>query len=300
MNENFNGMNSQNSVHRPVDTITINGMNNRTYIYSSVNIIQVYGSNQLIFCNYTNSRVNSINLTGMNNTVYINRNSNFCTQNVYGLNNRIIFTDIQNDNNFRENQINNFNNLDFNIQNSQGVLGGSSALLGNNQNNNDNNNDNNLNENNNNNNINNSNNNNDLDNANDNNNINDNINQSNNRDMNQNRNNENESENIINLPSSGSINFNNNNHSMNNCNNSINNDDEFLYEKRYDHDVIEDDKCNICNTKFKNNDIITKMQCGHIYHKFCHDKFKERQINNANFPLCLVCFQWEMQDSMNK
>jgi len=299
MNENFNGMNGQNSVYRPVNTVTIKGMNNTTYIYSSVNIIQVYGSNQIIYCNYANSRVNSINLTGMNNTVYINHNSNLCAQNVYGVNNRIIFTDVQNDNNFRENQINNLNPFEFNIQNSQGVLGGSSALLRNSQNNDNNENNNNMNENNSNINIRHSNNNN-LDNEN-NNNINDNINQSNNRDINQNR--SSESENNINLPLSGSININKSNHSMNNCNDNnsnINNDDEFFYEKRNEHDIIEDEKCNICNTKFKNSDYITKMQCGHIYHKFCHDKFKERQINNANFPLCLVCFQWEMQDSINK
>ena len=78
-------MNSQNSIYKPVNIITINEMNNNTYIYSSVNSIEVYCSNQTIFCNYTNNRVNSINLNGMNNIVYINHNSNNCIQNLYVL-----------------------------------------------------------------------------------------------------------------------------------------------------------------------------------------------------------------------
>ena len=145
---------------------------------------------------------------------------------------------------------------------------------------------------------------------NDNNSINkrDNIIRAKNNDNNQNQNREdnNENDNNRNIPSLNSININNSNNinSVNNSNNinniNINSEDEFLYEKRFEHDIIDDEKCNICNTNFKNDDIIKKMQCGHIYHKFCHDKFKERQINNANYPLCLVCFQWEMQDSINK
>ena len=100
MNENFNGMNSENRVYRPVDNVLIRGLNNRTYIYSSVGSIEVNGLNQQIYCNYANSRVNSIKINGMNNTVYINRNSNLCAQDISGANNRIIFTDIQNDNNY--------------------------------------------------------------------------------------------------------------------------------------------------------------------------------------------------------
>ena len=65
---------------------------------------------------------------------------------------------------------------------------------------------------------------------------------------------------------------------------------------------IDEEKCNICNTKFNNNDNIKKMECGHIYHKYCLDKFLERQINrdDNNTPLCLICFQWEMQDNINR
>ena len=242
MNENFSGMNSENRVFRPVNSVLIGGANNRTYIYSSVNSIQVNGLNQLVYCNYTNSRVNSIRLNGMNNTVYINRNSNLCVQDVNGANNRIILTDIQNDN---INYINNNNmiNSDNNIQNRLDIgapisnrnLEHSAALI------------------------------------------------------------------------RGNLNINNSNLNLNHDYPSapinMNVENEFIYEKRYEHDdIIEDDKCNICNIKFNNKDTIKKMQCGHIYHKFCLDKYLERQINHDdnNIPLCLICFQWEMQDNINR
>jgi hypothetical protein len=243
MNENFSGMNSENRVFRPVNSVLIGGANNRTYIYSSVNSIQVNGLNQLIYCNYTNSRVNSIRLNGMNNIVYINRNSNLCVQDVNGANNRIILTDIQNDNNnhidnYNNNMINSNNNiqnrLDIGAPISNRNLEHSAALI------------------------------------------------------------------------RGNLNINNSNLNLNHDYPSapinMNVENEFIYEKRYEHDdIIEDDKCNICNIKFNNNDTIKKMQCGHIYHKFCLDKFLERQINrDNNTPLCLICFQWEMQDNINR
>ena len=247
MNENFSGMNSENRVFRPVNSVFISGANNRTYIYSTVNSIQVNGLNQLIYCNYVNSRVNSIKLNGMNNTVYINRNSNLCVQDVSGANNRIILTDIQNDNNHNISNNNNNNNHMINsnnyIQNridigapiSNRNLEHSAALI------------------------------------------------------------------------RGNLNIKNSNLNLNHDYPSapinMNVENEFIYEKRYEHDdIIEDDKCNICNIKFNNNDTIKKMQCGHIYHKFCLDKFLERQINrdDNNTPLCLICFQWEMQDNINR
>ena len=245
MNENLNGMNSENRVYRPVNSLNIRGMNNRTHIYSSVNSIFIYGINQIIYCNYENSRVNSININGMNNTVYINHNSNLCTQNILGANNRIIFNDRV------PNQVN------FNLQNSEINLGGSAALIGSNQNIND---------------------------------SNINLNNSNLNNDNQ-INNEEDSLNNRDYPSAP-ININHND---------VNMENEFIYEKRHDHDIIEDEKCNICNIKFNNNDIIKKMECGHIYHKFCLERFIERQINrNDNLPLCLICFQWEMQDNINR
>ena len=288
MNENFNGMNGENSVYRPINVVSIQGMNNRTYIYSQVNEIKVYGTNQEIFCNYINSRVNSINLNGMNNIVYINHNSQFCRQNICGFNNRIIFTEIQNENNMRNNPAN------INQSLSGRVLGGSSFLSGSNQDNN--NNLNNISNNN----LNNSRNvNNNLNNSNNNynsiNNSNNHMNNEDNIDRNQNSNRINNEEGNRSLPFSDSMNFN-----ILSSSNIVNREIEFLYEKRFEHDIIDDEKCNICNTKFKNDDIITKMECGHIYHKFCQDKFKERQINNANYPLCFICFQWELQDSINK
>ena len=246
MNENFSGMNSENRVFRPVNSVFISGANNRTYIYSTVNSIQVNGLNQLIYCNYVNSRVNSIKLNGMNNTVYINRNSNLCVQDVSGANNRIILTDIQNDNNHNISNNNNNNNhminSNNNIQNRIDIgapilnrnLEHSAALIRENLN----------------------------------------INNSN-----------------LNL-----------NHDYPSAPINMNVENEFIYEKRYEHEnIIEDEKCNICNIKFNNNDIIKSMQCGHIYHKFCLDKFLERQINrDNNTPLCLICFQWEMQDNINR
>ena len=257
MNENFNGMNSENRVYRPVDNVLIRGLNNRTYIYSSVGSIEVNGLNQQIYCNYANSRVNSIKINGMNNTVYINRNSNLCAQDISGANNRIIFTDIQNDNNYNNNNYNNNNinnnhmnnsnniehHLDIGVQIPQRNLEHSAALIRGNLN----------------------------------------INNSN-----------------LNINQSNQINNEENNDYPEAPINNINN--EFIYEKRYEHEnIIEDEKCNICNIKFNNNDIIKSMQCGHIYHKFCLDKFLERQINrDNNTPLCLICFQWEMQDNINR
>ena len=245
MNENINGINSENRIYRPVDSLNIGGMNNRTHIYSSVNTIYINGINQIIYCDYNDSRVNTININGMNNTVYINNNSNLCTQNIHGANNRIIFTNrvpIQDN---------------FNLQNPDRNLAHSAPLLRNNVNIND---------------------------------SNINLNNSNLNNDNQN-NNEEENMNNRDYPSAP-ININNNN---------VNNENEFTYERRHDHDVIEDVKCNICNTNFNNNDIIKKMECGHIYHKYCLDKFIERQIyRNDNLPLCLICFQWEMQDNINR
>ena len=240
MFENFSGMNCENRLYRPIDSLNISGSNNKTYIYSSVNSIKVNGINQRIYCNFINSRVNTIYITGMNNIIYLNHNSNFCTQNISGANNRIIFTDNQNDNNAGDQQFNN------GYQIYQRNLGGP-GLLGNNQN---------------------------PDNQ-----------------INNDRNNDNNESNDY---PSAPINTNNN------SNNLINSINEFLYEKRYDYDIIDEEKCNICNTKFNNNDNIKKMECGHIYHKYCLDKFLERQRNNDNLPLCLICFQWEMQDSINK
>ena len=264
MNENFNGMNSENRVFRPVNSVFIGGTNNRTYIYSSVNLIQVNGLNQLVYCNFANSRVNSIKLNGMNNTVYINQNSNSCLQDVNGANNRIILTDIQYDNNSHINNNNDNNNNNHminsnnNIQNhfdigapiSNRNLGHSAALIRGNLN----------------------------------------INNSN---LNLNHNNQRNQEEDNNYPSAPINIINNNN---------VNMENEFIYEKRFDRDdIIDDDKCNICNIKFNNNDIIRTMQCGHIYHKFCVDKLLERQIkDDNNIPLCLVCFQWEMQDNINR
>ena len=277
MNEIFNGMNGKNRVFRSVNSISIRGMNNTTYIYSSVNSLEVSGSNQRVFCNFTNSRVNSIYIYGINNTIYINRNSNHCIQNVQGVNNRIIFTNIQDDNNIRENPFNNVNHL--NNINSASVLGGSYNLINNNQNNNNNNIRNDINNRNN-------------DNIDNHNNLNI-INNVNNDDIRERNNQINNKEINRNLPSYDSLN-------ANNKNITLVSDDEFLFEKRYEHDIIDDEECNICNTKFKKTDIIKKMQCGHIFHKFCHDKFKERQVNNANYPMCFICFQWELQDSLYK
>ena len=264
MNENFNGMNSENRVFRPVNSVFIGGTNNRTYIYSSVNIIQVNGLNQLVYCNFANSRVNSIKLNGMNNTVYINQNSNSCLQDVNGANNRIILTDIQydnnshinnnNDNNNNNHMINSNNNIqnhfDIGVPISNRNLGHSAALIRGNLN----------------------------------------INNSN---LNLNYDNQRNQEEDNNYPSAPINIINNNN---------VNMENEFIYEKRFDRDdIIDDDKCNICNIKFNNNDIIRTMQCGHIYHKFCVDKLLERQIkDDNNIPLCLVCFQWEMQDNINR
>ena len=264
MNENFNGMNSENRVFRPVNSVFIGGTNNRTYIYSSVNLLQVNGLNQLVYCNFANSRVNSIKLNGMNNTVYINQNSNSCLQDVNGANNRIILTDIQYDNNSHINNNNDNNNNNHminsnnNIQNHFDIgapisirnLGHSAALIRGNLN----------------------------------------INNSN---LNLNHNNQRNQEEDNNYPSAPINIINNNN---------VNIENEFIYEKRFDRDdIIDDDKCNICNIKFNNNDIIRTMQCGHIYHKFCVDKLLERQIkDDNNIPLCLVCFQWEMQDNINR
>ena len=266
MNENFNGMNNENRVFRPVNSVCIGGANNKTYIYSSVNLIQVNGINQQVYCNFPNSRVNSINLNGMNNTVYISQNS-LCVQDVNGPNNRIILTDIQYDNNSHINNNNDNNNNNHminsnnNIQNhfdigapiSNGNLAQSAALIRGNLN-------------------------------------------INNSHLNLKLNHESQrnSEEDNNYPSAPiNINDDNNNENMKN---------EFIYEKRFDRDdIIDDDKCNICNIKFNNNDIIRSMQCGHIYHKFCVDKLLERQIKgDNNIPLCLVCFQWEMQDNINR
>ena len=240
MNQNINGMNSENRIYRRIDSLNIGGMNNRTHIYSSVNTIYVNGINQIIYCDYENSRVNTININGMNNIVYINNHSNLCTQNIHGANNRIIL------NNRVPNQDN------FNLHNSERNVGEAPALLGNNRN------------------INNS-----------------------NINLNNDNHNNNEEENVNNRDyPSAPININNNN---------VNNENEFTYERRHDYDVIEDKKCNICNTNFNNNNIIKKMECGHIYHKYCLEKFIERQINrDANLPLCLICFQWEMQDNINR
>ena len=56
----------------------------------------------------------------------------------------------------------------------------------------------------------------------------------------------------------------------------------------------------ICFTKFNNDDIIKKLECGHIYHKYCIERFSQTQIRKDNYPLCLICFQWELQDNMQK
>ena len=236
MNENFNGFNCENKVFRPVENVYISGMNNSTYIYSSANTIKVNGMNQRVFCHYPNSRVNGIIIAGANNIIYLNQNSRNCNQNVSGANNRIIFTEQQNDNN-RDNHQHNLNPY-INAYN----------------NNINPNNDNHLNE------------------RNDNNNINEsNINNQDND-----------------LGSAPIV------HNVRNINN-----DEFLYSNRYDHDVIDEIKCSICLTNFKNDSLVKKMQCGHIYHKSCVEKLLERQIRDNNHPFCLICFQWEMQDKIN-
>ena len=86
----------------------------------------------------------------------------------------------------------------------------------------------------------------------------------------------------------------------NNLNNSELHDlEEFKFNERYQHDVIDNDKCLICNLKFKGDDIIKKLQCAHIYHKYCLSRFSQSQIKNENFPICLICLQWELQDRMN-
>jgi hypothetical protein len=75
--------------------------------------------------------------------------------------------------------------------------------------------------------------------------------------------------------------------------------EEFTFNERFHHDAIDNDKCLICDLKFKGNDIIKKLQCGHIYHKFCLSHISQRQIKNENYPVCLICLQWELQDKMN-
>jgi hypothetical protein len=86
----------------------------------------------------------------------------------------------------------------------------------------------------------------------------------------------------------------------NNINNSELHDlEEFAFNARYHHDVIDNDKCLICDLKFKGDDIIKKLQCGHIYHKYCLSRFSQSQIKNENYPICLICLQWELQDKMN-
>ena len=109
MNQNFSGMNGENSIYRPIDTANIRGMNNRTYIYSSVNNINLSGMNQIVYANFQNSRINNISIAGMNNIIYLNDNSRNYVQRLNGLNNRIIFTGVQRDNN-PNNQYNYRNN----------------------------------------------------------------------------------------------------------------------------------------------------------------------------------------------
>ena len=87
---------------------------------------------------------------------------------------------------------------------------------------------------------------------------------------------------------------------LQNNNNDLNHLEEFSYKDRYDHDVIDNDKCIICFTNFNRDDIIQKLQCGHIYHKFCLERFSQSQIKNENFPLCLICLQWELQDKLHQ
>ena len=74
--------------------------------------------------------------------------------------------------------------------------------------------------------------------------------------------------------------------------------DQFSYNDRFKYDIIDGDKCIICFTQFKNSDIIKKLQCGHIYHKFCLETFSKNQIGNQ--PLCLICLQWQLQDQIHK
>ena len=89
----------------------------------------------------------------------------------------------------------------------------------------------------------------------------------------------------------------NNNNNINN--NELNNIEIFNYNERYAHDVIDNDRCLICSSKFNQNDVIRKLECGHIYHKLCLEIFCQSQ-KNENFPICLICLQWELQDNINK
>ena len=119
------------------------------------------------------------------------------------------------------------------------------------------------------------------------------IQQNNNNGNNRNSNNENNNNNNNNQ------NIQNNFVTIDGNNSELHNLEEFTFNSRYQHDVIDSDKCLICDLKFKGDDIIKKLQCGHIYHKYCLSHFSQSQIKNQNFPVCLICLQWELQDKMN-
>jgi hypothetical protein len=120
---------------------------------------------------------------------------------------------------------------------------------------------------------------------------------------NNNVNNNNENNNNVNNDNNNSNQNNQNNFVTvdgNNLNNSELHDlEEFTFNERYQHDVIDNDKCLICNLKFKGDDIIKKLQCAHIYHKDCLTRLSQSQIKNENYPICLICLQWELKDKMN-
>ena len=155
-----------------------------------------------------------------------------------------------------------------------------------------------------------------------NNNQNNNINNSNNNNNNNLINNSNSNYNILNDSNSNnnnnnmpkSVDNNNNQNSKSNSNKNVglatvasdddndalNSLEEFTYSNRYQHDVNEGDQCLICYTKFNKDDIVQKLQCGHFYHKYCLKRFNQNQVKNENYPVCLICLQWELQDQINR
>lgn len=284
MDDYFNSMNSDYSIFRPLRNVSIGGMNNNCYLHSTINNLSISGTNLLIYANFEESRVDRIRLQGMNNTIYLNSNSINCNQSVQGINNSIIFTqgrnNNNNNNNYRINYNNNnnhYNSNNFNYNNNNNLPQPPNFGISNN-------------------------------------NINSSVSNRNLSDP------PNPLVGLNNIPNESSINNNSNAINLNDMNQNQQNNPrqefvtlgnnqteyelnklpEFLYKNRSQYESNDDNLCRLCLRNFNPEDNIKMLKCGHIYHKFCLYKFSENQKINNDFPLCLVCFQWSLQDQMNQ
>lgn len=278
MPEFFKGNGALHYLYRPEEGVSVEGMNNKCYFYSSINRLLVCGMNQIIYANYENSKVNEVSISGMNNCIYINSRSRNIRQYNNGMNCQIIFTDIKPNDEDYNNIINIKHNINSNHNNN--VY----------ENNSNDNNSNNMN----------------------NDNVQDskvsNSNSQNNEFMllgesneqkveesNENGRDQNSKDNNMNQDNKSILQ--NQNGPEDNIKEKILNElPKFCFKDRLNYDVKQGDLCGICEQKFKNDDIVRRLKCGHIYHIKCLRKFSETQEMNDKFPMCLSCLKKSLFD----